>query len=71
MVRKTKVIYGFLGPSPVLITYNICPPVIPTVLRIRVRPHVKTPSIRTYTQFVERSAYLQPVGCTKLFTAHG
>ena len=28
MVFKNWGIYGFLGPSWVLITYNICPPVI-------------------------------------------
>ena len=28
MVCKNKVIHGFSGPSWVLITYNICPPVI-------------------------------------------
>ena len=28
MVYKNRGIYGFLGPSWVLITYNICPPVI-------------------------------------------
>ena len=28
MVCKRRGIYGFLGPSWVLITYNICPPVI-------------------------------------------
>ena len=28
MVHKNTDIYGFLGPSWVLITYNICPPVI-------------------------------------------
>ena len=27
MVCKSRGIYGFLGPSQVLITYNICPPV--------------------------------------------
>ena len=27
MVCKNKDTYGFLGPSWVLITYNICPPV--------------------------------------------
>ena len=30
MVCKNRCIYGFLGPSWVLITYNICPPVIGT-----------------------------------------
>ena len=27
MVRKNRGMYGFLGASWVLITYNICPPV--------------------------------------------
>ena len=39
MVRKNRGIYGFLGPSSVLITYNICPPEIPIICVIHHRYH--------------------------------
>ena len=34
MMRKNSGMYGFLGTSRVLITYNICPPVNSAVLKV-------------------------------------
>ena len=38
MVCKNRIIYGVVGLSWVLITYNICPPVLSLVIDLCCRP---------------------------------